>query len=192
MNPKNVRAAQNPKEEIPNEDATVASLVKMIKLAKDKILTSTELHNLYLDKGGKDLSQNRLLNKAIEYMGNKVVVLSSPGIARIIMLNEKALQIFKFERVDEEDDDINLRLIAKKLNSVVKSLSRNDDVYKNLTRESLFDDTNSSILSLLDLTSPMFQSSLPAVMTGSIITSIIISKPTPLIIYLGVLAHEKN
>ena len=37
MNPKNVRATQNPKEGIPNKDATVASLVKMIKLAKNKI-----------------------------------------------------------------------------------------------------------------------------------------------------------
>ena len=55
-------------------------------------------------------------------MGNEVVVLSSPGVAFVIMLKEKASQIFKFERVDEEDDDINLRLIAKKINSEVKRL----------------------------------------------------------------------
>ena len=108
------------------------------------------------------------------------------------MLNEKASQIFKFERVDEEDDDINLRLISKKINSEVKSLSLIDDVYKNLTRESLFDDTSSTISSLLDLISPMFQDSLPAAMIGSIITSIVTSKPIPLQLYLGVLAHEKN
>ena len=125
-------------------------------------------------------------------MGNEVVVLSSPGVASIIMLNEKASQIFKFERVDEEDDDINLRLIAKKINSEVKSLSRNDGVYKNLTRESLFHDTNSTILSLLYLISPKFQNSLPATMIGSIITSIVTFKPTPLQVYLGVLAHEKQ
>ena len=51
MNPKYVRAAQNLKEEIPDEDVTVASLVKMIKSAKDRICTSLELHSLYLDKG---------------------------------------------------------------------------------------------------------------------------------------------
>ena len=89
-------------------------------------------------------------------MGNEVVVLSSPGVASVIMLKEKISQIFKFERVDEEDDDINLRLTAKKINSEVKSLSRDDDVYKNLTRESLFDDTSSTILSFLDLISPKF------------------------------------
>ena len=115
MNPKNVRVAQNPNEKIPNEDVSVASLSKMIKLAKDRIWTSTELHSLYLDKGMKDLNQTRLLNKVTEYIGNKVVVLSSPGITSIIMLNEKASQIFKFERVDE--DDIILRLTAKKINS---------------------------------------------------------------------------
>ena len=107
------------------------------------------------------------------------MVLPSPGLASIIILNEKASQIFKFERVDEEDDDINLRLIAKKINSEVKSLSRNDDAYKNLTRESLFDDTSSTSLSLLDLISHKLQNSLPAAMIGSIITSIINSKPTP-------------
>ena len=37
MNPNNVRAALNPKDEIPNKDVTVASLAKMIKLAKDRI-----------------------------------------------------------------------------------------------------------------------------------------------------------
>ena len=122
MNSKNAGAAQNPKEEIPNEDVTVASLAKMIKLAKDKIWTSTELHSLYLDKGGKDLNRTRLFSKVTEYMGNEVVVPSSPGVAGIIMLNEKVSQIFKFERVDEADDDINLRLIAKKINSEVKRL----------------------------------------------------------------------
>ena len=54
------------------------------------------------------------------------------------MLNEKFSQIFKFERVDEEDDNINLRLIAKKINSEIKSLSRNDHVHKSVTRETLF------------------------------------------------------
>ena len=65
-----------------------------------------------------------------------------PGVASIIMLNEKALQIFKFERAYEEDDDINLRLNGRKINFEVKSLSCNDDAYKNLSRESLFNDTS--------------------------------------------------
>ena len=56
MNPKNVRATQNPKEEILNGDAAAASLLKMIKLANKRIWTSAELHSLYLDKGGKDLN----------------------------------------------------------------------------------------------------------------------------------------
>ena len=59
-------------------------------------------------------------------MGNRVVVLLSSGIGSIIMLNEKGSQTFKFKTVDEEDDDddINLRLITKKMNSEVKNLSR--------------------------------------------------------------------
>ena len=90
MNPKNIRAAQNPKKEIPNEDVTVASLAKMIKLAKDRIWTSIELHCLYLDKEGRDLNQTRLFSKVTEYMRNEVVILSSPGVASLTMLNEKA------------------------------------------------------------------------------------------------------
>ena len=56
-------------------------------------------------------------------MGNEVVVLLSPGVAVMIMLNNQASKIPKFKRVVEEDDDINLRLIAKKINSELKSLS---------------------------------------------------------------------
>ena len=57
-------------------------------------------------------------------MGNEVVVQLSPGVASIIMFNLKASQTFKFERIDKKDDDINLRPIAKKINSEIKSLSR--------------------------------------------------------------------
>ena len=56
-------------------------------------------------------------------MGNEVVVLSSTGVASIIMLNEKVSQISKFERVDEEHDDFNLRLIAKKINSEINFIT---------------------------------------------------------------------
>ena len=63
MNLKNVRAAQTPKEKIPNEHATVASLVKMIKLAKDRIWISAEQHSLYFEKGEMELNRTRLLNK---------------------------------------------------------------------------------------------------------------------------------
>ena len=94
MNPKNVRVTQKPIEEIPNEDASVASLVKMIKLEKDRIWTSTELHSLYLDKGGKELNRSKLLNKVTEHMGTEVLVLSFLGVASIIMFIEKASQIF--------------------------------------------------------------------------------------------------
>ena len=123
MNPKDARDAQNPNQKIHNEDATVAFHVKIIKLANDRIQTSSELHSLYLDKRGKDLNRTRLLNKITEYMGNEVVVLQSTGVASIIMLNEKASQISKFERVDEEDDDFNLRLIAKKINSEINFIT---------------------------------------------------------------------
>ena len=68
MNPRNVRAAQNPKEEILNEYVTAASLVKTINLGKDRTWKSTELHSLYFDKGGKALNRTRLLNKVTEYM----------------------------------------------------------------------------------------------------------------------------
>ena len=70
------------------------------------------------------MNRTRLLNKVTESTGNKVVVLLSPGVASVIMFNEKASQTFKFKRVDEEDDDINLRLIAKEINSEVKGLLR--------------------------------------------------------------------
>ena len=90
MNPRNVRAAQNPKEEILNKCVTAASLAKTINLGKDRTWKSTELHSLYLDKGGKASNGTRLLNKVTEYLRNEVVVLSSPGVASIIMLNEKA------------------------------------------------------------------------------------------------------
>ena len=48
----------------------------------------------------------------------------------------KLHKYFKFERVDEECDDITLKLIAEKTNSEV--------CHVNLTGESLFDDSSST------------------------------------------------
>ena len=65
-------------------------------------------------------------------------------------------------------------------------------MYKNVTRESLFVGTSSTILSLIDLISSKFQNSLPAGMIGNIIASIVTSKPILLQVYLGVLVHVKK
>lgn len=65
-------------------------------------------------------------------------------------------------------------------------------MYKNVTRESLFVGTSSTILSLIDLISSKFQNSLPAGIIGNIIASIVTSKPILLQVYLGVLVHVKK
>ena len=65
-------------------------------------------------------------------------------------------------------------------------------MYKNVTRESLFVGTSSTILSLIDLISSKFQNSLPAGMIGNIIASIVTSQPILLQVYLGVLVHVKK
>ena len=66
-------------------------------------------------------------------------------------------------------------------------------MYKNVTRESLFVGTSSTILSLIDLISSKFQNSLPAGMIGNIIASIVTSKLLILLqVYLGVLVHVKK
>ena len=76
-----------------------------------KSWTSVELHEKYMKMNGYISSRRTIIEKVKEKF-SELLVLSSPGIADIIIFKEAASKIFKIE--DREDIDIITKGVAKK------------------------------------------------------------------------------
>ena len=92
----------------------------------------------------------------------------------------------RLDGVDQDDFDFQVKEVAGK---IAAEKQKNLLSYSNIDREIIFAFSET----LLDLShiSPDSKKSLPASMIGSIITSIITTKPTMLQVGLGLVAHHK-
>ena len=68
---------------------------------KSHIWNSSELFERYRDFGGNKLSQKHLIKELIVIFEGDLLVLSSPGIANIIIFRSKASDVLRL--VDDED-----------------------------------------------------------------------------------------
>ena len=174
-------------------DEAVEKVISAIKSSPDKMWNSVELHRLYQQNGGFDCNRSRLLNKVKENLQDEVMLFSSPGVATVIMLKSKAVSTLKFETLDDDDETYaQVKFVAKKIVSETKHIeSTITKSYSGVDRENIFD-VSQSLLDLLSCISKNLHLTLPAAMIGSIITSIISSKPTMLQVALSLVAHSKG
>ena len=171
MNPKQFKAVQKSQHNIRTEDTVASFVVEMIKIKNDRTWTSVQIHSMYIENGGKDMKKNRLVDKIKELLEDEIIVLSSPGFASIIMLKQKASGMFRLEDSEDDDDDIHVQTVARKIRCEIKNISSERSHYKPLTNESLFEDVSSTLMLLLSLICTTLDKTLPAAMVGSIITS---------------------
>ena len=78
----------------------------------EKIWSSIELYAAYQEEGGKNISRRELMAKVKEHFGEKVIVLTSPGIASIIMFTVHASSVLTVVR--DDDEYIDFSNLAKK------------------------------------------------------------------------------
>ena len=75
-------------------DGAVEELTKQLNQDPSRIWNSVELHKQYEDFGGKVLSRCLLINYLRDMLHPDVFVLSSPGMASIVILRSKASATF--------------------------------------------------------------------------------------------------
>ena len=85
-------------------------LIKQLNQDLSRIWNSVELHKQYEDFGGKVLSRCLLINYLRDILHPDLFVLSSPGMAYIVMLRSKASTTFCI--VDDADDDCNSQAVS--------------------------------------------------------------------------------
>ena len=98
--------------------------------------------------------------------------------------------MLRLDEVDQDDFDLQVKAVASKIEAETKTFGDKFVNYSNIDRENIFA-FSETLLDLLSHISPSLIKSLPAAMTGYIITSIITTKQTMLQVGLGLVAHHK-
>ena len=115
-------------------------------------------------------------------MEDKIIFLTSPGTATIIMLKDKAESILKLEKDNDEDNSFaQINFVAKKIVSEIKAMV-NDNIFNG----------SQTLLHLLSSISDKCNFSFPTPMIGSMVASSILSKPTMIQIGLGLVARDRD
>ena len=94
---------------------------------------------------------------------------------------------------NEDDIDTAVERVAKVIGKESRDLKRDESTYDTkLCMDDVLACASPTLLRLLSLISPKLQSSLPAAMTGNMVTRAVSNKPTQLQIALGVVLRSKS
>jgi hypothetical protein len=182
---------QNP--EITKCDAALEHVISTMDSNRSYVWTSVEVHNHYLDKGGNQHSRSSIVKEVSEYFGKDLLLLSATGLANILMFRSRATDLVKIEDDPEDDTCRSISKIARLIAKESKDLSPNKQVYLTRMNKSIASQSVSSTLSsLLCTITQELDSTLPALLIGNIVTSVITNRPTSLQIALSVLVKEKS
>lgn len=174
------------------KDPAFEQLLEEMKQNECRMWNSVELHDMYVSYKGTALSRRQLLQHLSDHFGNTLLILSGIGVASIVVFRYKAAGFLKLVPEEEDDNDIAVVKVAKKIVSETKLIKFDKSHYK--TRTCLDDvvaAVSPTLLDLLSQVSPKLKCSMPAGMLGNIVSSIVNNQATPLQISLGLVLHEK-
>ena len=194
MGGRNVTAASSKEtvEVIPSDEG-FQSAKKQLENDRKKMWTSVEVHNYYIECGGFILSRHGLVTKLTNEFGDDLVVLSSQGLANILIFRKHAAGILKLcEEENDYSEDVNK--VAKNIRKEIKNMSLARDRYaKRINKSSASEYISDSLKALLrQISDDLSEDKLPAILIGNIVTSMASKKPTDLLIDLGILVRDKK
>lgn len=181
MSEKSIKAASQPKTQEEIDEAFIQLVSCMIE-DKTKIRNSVELHEQYQVYDGDVLSRTQLLNKlhVFDHFGDYILILSGAGVASIIVFRSKAPSLLKL--VNDSDDKGYLDSSIKRL---IKQIIGELESNKEITKETLENSENGTLMSFLGNLSQRLDRTLTAHLIANIITGSIKNYPTPLQVSFG-------
>ena len=167
-------------------------LQKVISMMADDtsiMWNSVELYDLYKCNGGNQISRRTLLTTLQENIWSERLILSSPGVARIVVFRKCASSFMKiFDDVDE--GDCLVRDSSHKIRSELEEMKRYSQKYATqLPQDHLCDEVSPSLHHLLQETGLAL---LPSTLIGHITQSQVSHQATNLQIALGLMLPSKN
>ena len=92
-------------------DSALEELLSQMSLDFTRIWNSAELYTLYSELGGTLISRHFLIKSVHEYFHPNLLVLTSPGVASILVFRGKAADHVRI--IDDAEDDCNAKAISK-------------------------------------------------------------------------------
>ena len=106
-------------------DSAFRAVVKQILSKPDKIVNSINLKEEYDQLGGTQYTRRHLLKESIDRFGPKLIVLSSPGAASIVMFQDKASN--RFQLIANSGDDVQSQAISNLANKMKAECPKSDN-----------------------------------------------------------------
>ena len=153
--------------------------------------TSVEVSNIFMCNEGYYFDRWRLVNKLSVYFGPSLIVLSSPRIASLLVFRKRASEILKLK--DDENDDVSSTNVEKHINNETKASLFDKEQYPTVTDKiKAVADVSSTFLSLMSQLSSELDSTLPALLIGNMLASILQKRATTLQIALAVMIRDSK
>ena len=176
-------------------DEAFQAVITEISRDMDAIRNSVDVYALYLEKGGNVLSQRAIVPKLVDHFGDSMLVLTSPGVASVIAFRGKASNVLRLVP-DNDGDETNIALdtVMQKICAEMKTLKPDSEQYYttvdyNIAQECVSD----TVMDLLGRLSPKLdKNTLPGLMIGNIITSVMKNSATHLQICLANLLKDSK
>lgn len=179
----------------PARSAEIEQLIDEMQSDRSKIWDSAQLQNRYEEIVGKRISRAKLLETVSEKLPD-LIVLSARGYHKIVMFKDNARATLKMREDDHEEDDIDtaIAVIAKVIKAELHEIVYDKQNYpRKMSKPVAAEFVSGTLVSLLQsISSSLDLNSLPALLIGNIVTSVVRNHATPLQIALGVLIHRKK
>ena len=151
---------------------------------------------MYLSHGGVNRSRRTLIKKLSQNFGPDLLVLSGVGVASLVLLRGRASKLIIIVATNEDDDDLGMALdkVANQIIHESKELSKcraKNSYQSRVNIDTALDAVSATALSLLGKLSSKLNHTMPAVLIGNIITSVLINQATMLRIALANVLNRK-
>lgn len=157
-----------------------------------KTWESVSLYNQYESCQEERLSRRYLIRRLQEHYGDSLLILSSPGVASIIMSRSRASEMMQI--VDYvNDDNIALEKLAKVVRKECEVHREKQEKFPTrIFQDSLMDAASPTLMTFLSQINSKLDNTQPALLISNIITSLVANSATDLQISLGVLVCKKS
>lgn len=192
--PKGESKTVNTKQVESSGDPGLLHIIALMKQDKLRIWNSVELFSEYQSHDGVLMSRDMAINKLQKHFGGDLIILSSPGYANIIAFrSQTALQLKLVKDEDDEDISSHINKVAKKVIKECTEIPLNKASYRlDLDISTAYESVSDLLMTFLGSLSPKLLHTLPALMIGNMITSVIRNQPTDLQVALGVLLRDSK
>ena len=193
QNPKEIASAKRDNAAKSPELLALKYVSRSVRNLPDKSWSSVELHEMYKNQGGNEGNRSRFITKLKDDMNEEIYVFSCPGVASIIMMQEKASSLVKaVSETDNDNTDSSMRVLSKKIKEDVRKLPSPKNEYSVIDTENLADECSETLMTLLSKLSLNFEKTLPADLIGNIATSVMTKRFTRLQLAFSVLAGDRK